>query len=162
MTKLTESKIEQLAIELLQNHGYTWKWGPDIAPDGQAAERAAWDEVLLLHRLDDAVKRINPKVTDEALSDAIKQVKRINNPVLLTNNEIFHKVLTEGIKVSYRKDGEQRGEQVWLIDFKNITNNDFLVVNQFTVIENHNIKRPDLILFVNGIQIGRASCRERV
>jgi type I restriction enzyme, R subunit len=153
MTKLTESDIENLAIEVFQNQGYTWKWGPDIAPDGQAAERAAWDEVLLLHRLEDAVRRINPKVSDEALSDAIKQVKRINNPVLLTNNETFHKMLTESVKVSYRKDGEQRGEQVWLIDFKNITNNDFLVVNQFTVIENHNIKRPDLILFVNGIPL---------
>ncbi len=153
MTRITESDIENLAIEVLQKLGYTWKWGPNIAPDGQAAERAAWDEVLLLQRLEDAVRKINPKVSDEALTDAIKQVKRINNPVLLTNNETFHKMLTEGIKVSYRKDGEQRGEQVWLIDFKKPDNNDFLVVNQFTVIENHNIKRPDLILFVNGIPL---------
>jgi type I restriction enzyme, R subunit len=153
VSRLTESDIENLAVEVFQLMGYTWKWGPDLAPDGQAAERSAWDEVLLLQRLEEAVRRINPKVSDEALSDAIKQVKRINNPVLLTNNETFHKMLTESVKVSYRKDGEQRGEQVWLIDFKNITNNDFLVVNQFTVIENHNIKRPDLILFVNGIPL---------
>lgn len=153
MTKLTESDIENLAIEILQRLGYTWKWGPDIAPDGSAAERIKWDEVLLHHRLEDAVRRINPKVPEHALTDALKQVRRINNPELLTNNEAFHRMLTEGVKVTYQKDGSQRGDLVWLIDFKNIENNDFLVVNQFTIVENNLNKRPDLILFINGIPL---------
>ena len=153
MTRITENSIETFAIELMVCLGYGYAYGPDIAPDGPEAERREWDEVLLLQRLEDSVKRINPKVSDEARMDAIKQLRRINNPVLLANNESFHKMLTEGIKVTVRKDGEQRGEQVWLIDFKNIEKNDFLVVNQFSIIENHNIKRPDLILFVNGIPL---------
>lgn len=151
--KLTESDIENLAIEVLQNLEYSWKWGPDIAPDGQDQERLSWDEVLLMQRLEDAVRRINPKVPEPALLDAIRQAKRINSPGLTAGNEAFHRMLTEGIKVSWQKDGEQRGGQVWLIDFRNIEKNDFLAVNQFTVIENHNNKRPDIVLFVNGIPL---------
>ncbi|MDP8204650.1 MAG: type I restriction endonuclease [Candidatus Tenebribacter mawsonii] len=80
-------------------------------------------------------------------------MQRLNSPELISNNESFHRMLTEGIKVSYQKEGHQRGDLVWLIDFKNPENNDFVVANQFTVIENGNNKRPDVILFVNGIPL---------
>ncbi|MBP6979030.1 MAG: type I restriction endonuclease subunit R [Lentimicrobiaceae bacterium] len=153
MTKLTESDIELLAIEILKNLGYAWKWGPDIAPDGDTPERSSWDTVLLNHRLQEAIKRINPDIPATAREDALKQVLRLNDPNLLVNNEAFHRMLIEGINVTYQKDGEQRGDYVWLIDFENIDNNDFLVVNQFTVIENDQNKRPDLILFINGIPL---------
>lgn len=153
MTKLTESDIELFAIEELQKQGYTWKWGPDIAPDGVTPERSSWDSVLLVPRLIEAIKRINPFINDHALEDALKQISRLNNPGLIANNEAFHRMLTEGVKVTYQKDETQRGDYVWLVDFKNPENNDFFAVNQYTIIENNVIKRPDLILFINGIPL---------
>ena len=92
----------------------------------------------------------NPSIPEDIRKDAIKQVQRLNSPELIDNNENFHRMLTEGIKVSYQKDGNIRGDLVWLIDFKKPDNNDFIVANQFTVIENNVGKRPDVILFVNG------------
>lgn len=153
MTKLTETDIELFAIEELQKLGYSWKWGPDIAPDGDNPERSSWDTVLLKSRHKEALKRINPFISELAIEDALKQIARLNNTSLIANNEAFHRMLTEGVKVTYQKDGIQRGDYVWLVDFKNPENNDFLAVNQFTIIENNFIKRPDLILFVNGIPL---------
>jgi type I restriction enzyme R subunit len=100
-----------------------------------------------------AVKRINKFIPADAQAEAIKEIQRIASPELLANNEAFHKLLTEGIPVSKQVDGDERGDRVWLIDFKNPYNNDFLVANQFTVVENNNNKRPDVILFVNGIPL---------
>lgn len=153
MTKITESAIEQLAIELLEHQGYHYIYAPDIAPDSDTPERQSFEDVLLLERLKTAVGRVNPKIPADAREDAIKQIERLNSPELITNNEAFHRMLTEGIKVSYFKDGNNRGDLVWLIDFKNPENNDFIVANQFTVIENGVNKRPDIILFVNGLPL---------
>ena len=89
----------------------------------------------------------------DVLQTAIKEVERIHSPELLTNNETFHRLLTEGVKVSYQQDGNQRGDLVWLVDFDHPDNNEFVVANQFTVIENNINKRPDLVLFVNGIPL---------
>jgi len=153
MTKITESKIENFTIELLENFGYQYLYGPDIAPDGNRPERQSFEDVLLLEYLQKAVNRINPTIPQDSREDAIKQIQRLNSPELIANNEAFHRMLTEGIKVSYQKDGNERGDLVWLIDFKNPENNDFLVVNQFTVIENGVNKRPDVVLFVNGLPL---------
>ena len=150
---LTESQIEQLTIELLQNLGLDYAYGPDIAPDGNRPERQSFEDVLLLEYLQKAVNRINPTIPQDSREYAIKQIQRLNSPELIANNEAFHRMLTEGIKVSYQKDGSERGDLVWLIDFKNPENNDFLVVNQFTVIENGVNKRPDVVLFVNGLPL---------
>jgi type I restriction enzyme R subunit len=103
--------------------------------------------------LAEAVRRINPTVPPAAQEEAIKEIQRIHSPELLTNNESFHRLLTEGIKVSYQKDGQQRGDLVWLIDFNTPENNDFIVANQFTVVEDGVNKRPDIILFVNGLPL---------
>jgi len=151
--KITESEIEQFAIELLEKKGYHYIYGPDIAPDGDRLERESFGDVLLLERLQTAVGRINPFVPSDIRKNAIKQILRLNSPELIANNEAFHRMLTEGIKVNYQKDGNSRGDLVWLIDFKNPENNDFLVTNQFTVIENDINKRPDIILFVNGLPL---------
>lgn len=153
MTKLTESEIEEFAIEFLESLGYQYLYGPDIAPDGIRPERESFEDVLLLERLRKAVKRINPTIPQDSIEDAIKQIQRLNSPELIANNEAFHRMLTEGIKVTYQRGGEERGDLVWLIDFKNPENNDFFVVNQFTVIENGVNKRPDVVLFVNGLPL---------
>lgn len=153
MKRITENSIEEFAIELLEKLGYESVYGPDIAPDGETPERESYEQVLLIDRLRKALKRINRNMPADVLEDAIKEIRRIHSPELLTNNETFHRFLTEGIPVSKRVEGDDRGDLVWLIDFKNPYNNDFLVVNQFTVVENNHTKRPDIVLFVNGIPL---------
>ena len=153
MTRLTESAIEDFAIKLFERLGYSYVYAPDIAPDGEHPERGHYGEVLLAGRLEQALKRINSKLSPAMLQDAFKEVQRISSPDLLANNEAFHRLLTEGVKVSRQQDGNQRGDLAWLIDFAHPENNEFVVANQFTVIENHQDKRPDLVLFVNGIPL---------
>ncbi|HNI88139.1 MAG TPA: type I restriction endonuclease subunit R, partial [Leptospiraceae bacterium] len=143
-------------------------YGPDIAPDSenqnsQFGNRKSFEDVLLLERIQKAVARINPTIPSDALEDAVKQIERISSSELIVNNEMFHRMLTEGVKVNYQKDGSSRGDLVWLIDFNETENNDFLVVNQFTIsrrdgfqthpYNNSHKKRPDIILFVNGLPL---------
>ncbi len=168
--KITESAIEQYSIDLLEKQGYSYIYGPDIAPDrdvqvpraqdvqkrppdSETPIRQSFEEVLLLDKLKTAIARINPKIPADIREDAIKQLQRINSPELINNNETFHRMLTEGINVTYQKDGNSRGDLVWLVDFNDPENNDFTVLNQLTVIENHVNKRPDVILFVNGLPL---------
>lgn len=153
MGRITENTIEDFAIQLLEHLGYEYIYAPDIAYDGENPERSSYDDVLLTQRMAQAVRRINPTVPPAAQEEAIKEIQRIHSPELLTNNESFHRLLTEGIKVSYQKEGQQRGDLVWLIDFNTPENNDFIVANQFTVVEDGVNKRPDVILFVNGIPL---------
>ena len=153
MTRITESAIEEYAIELLEKQGYEYIYAPSIAPDSNTPERDSFEDVLLIDRLRTAVSRINPSIPSDIREDAVKRIQRLNSPELIANNESFHRMLTEGIKVTHQEKGRSRGDLVWLIDFKNPENNDFLVVNQFTVIENNVNKRPDVILFVNGIPL---------
>jgi type I restriction enzyme R subunit len=153
MTKITENTIEGFSIDLLEGLGYEYVYAPNIAPDGESSERETYEQVLLLNRLQNAVKRINKSIPADAQDEAIKEIQRIASPELLANNESFHRLLTEGIPISKRVDGHDRGDRVWLIDFKDPYNNDFVVANQFTVVENNNNKRPDVILFVNGIPL---------
>ena len=153
MTRLTEDHIETFTLERLEAMRYNYAHGPSIAQDGEHPERENYEQVVLVARLEEAVRRINPKVPPLALEQAVKEVLRIASPVLLANNEAFHRMLTEGVKVSYQQDGNTRGDLVWLVDFEDAYNNDLLAVNQFTVIENNRNKRPDVILFVNGLPL---------
>ena len=153
MTRITENTIEEFAIELLEQLGYEYIYAPEIAPDSENPERTSFEDVLLISRLENSIRKINSNLTPDVLDEAIKEIQRINSPELLANNETFHRMLTEGVNVSYQKDGHDRGDLVWLIDFQNPLNNEFIVSNQFTVIENGNNKRPDVILFVNGIPL---------
>ena len=151
--KLTESTIETFAIKLLERQGCQYIYGPDIAPDSENPERSSFEDIILSERLKTAVTRINPTIPADVREDAIRQIQRLVSPDLIANNEAFHRMLTEGIKVSYQKDGNSRGDLVWLLDFDEPKNNDFVVLNQFTVIENHVNKRPDIVLFINGLPL---------
>lgn len=153
MTQLTESQIEDFAIEQLERLGYKSAYGPDIAPDGENPLRVSLEEVVLKESLRKAVRRINHELPAAVCEEAVNEVLRIASPDLLANNERFHRLLTEGISVSVHKDGVERGELVWLVDFENPLNNEFTVINQYTIIENGRNKRPDLILFVNGLPL---------
>lgn len=153
MTRITENDIEAFAIELFESLDYQYIYAPTIAPDGENPERNSYDNVLLLERLQNAVHKINPDIPTAAQSEAIKELQRIHSPELINNNEKLHRFLTEGIPVSRQVDGMDRGDRVWLIDFEHPENNDFVVANQFTVSENGNNKRPDIVLFLNGIPL---------
>lgn len=150
---MTENEIEQLAIALLEHHGYTYINGVQLAPDAGGTERTSFEEVVLKQRLENAVRRINSNIPLDAQQDAVKQILRIASPDVLSNNESFHRLLTEGIPVTKRVNGQERGDRVFLIDFENPFHNEFLVVNQFTIVENGVNKRPDIILFVNGLPL---------
>lgn len=153
MTKITENAIEEFAIELLENQGFEYLYGPTIAHDGETPLRESYADVVLDDVFKQAVARINPKIDAEAQADAIAQVMRISSPDLMANNETLHRLLTEGVNITKRDAGEDRGDYVWLIDFEVPENNSFHVVNQFTVTENQATKRPDVILFVNGLPL---------
>ncbi|HEB85886.1 MAG TPA: HsdR family type I site-specific deoxyribonuclease, partial [Gammaproteobacteria bacterium] len=153
MKKISENEIEDFAIELFEKLGYEYVYAPSIAPDSDTPERERFEDVVLIERLRAAVGRINPAIPADAREEAIKQILRLNSPELINNNENFHRMLTEGIKVSVQEKGQERGNLVWLIDFTHPENNEFLIANQFTVIENHQNKRPDVILFVNGLPL---------
>lgn len=153
MQKLTEALIETFAIELFQKLGYEYIYAPDVAPDSEQPLRGSFAEVLLMERFREAVQRINPDIPHEQQNEAIKAIERIASPDLLANNEAFHRLLTEGVPVTIQKDGAERGERVFIVDFDNPNNNDFVAANQFTIIENGHNKRPDIILFVNGLPL---------
>jgi type I restriction enzyme R subunit len=154
------AKISESAIEQLEALGYAYASGPEIAPDGSAPERTSFEEVLLLGRLERAALRLNPGIPaakrQEAVAQAVREIRRINSPDLIANNNAFHRLLTEGVPVTYQQDGNPRGDRLWLVDFAHSENNEWLVVNQFTVVggsQTHPNKRPDILLFVNGLPL---------
>ncbi len=161
MSKLTESQIENLAISLFEKKGYQYFYGPDIAPDAENSQgensagfvRESFAEVVLVSILKKAIERINPQIPLSAREDALRQVLRIGTPDLIAANEEFHRMLTNGVKVSYEKDGATRGDLVWLVDFEDAENNEFFAINQFTILSDLGNKRPDIILFVNGLPL---------
>lgn len=152
MAVISEDHIEQIVIQEFIDLGYSYVNGADISPDGVAQERE-FDEVVLKQRLQTAIAKLNPNIPYEAQEEAIKKVLRTDSPNLFQNNYQVHKYLTDGVDVEYRKGDRIAGDKVWLIDYENPTNNEFLVVNQFTIIENNVNKRPDIILFVNGLPL---------
>lgn len=151
---IAESEVEEVALEILSDLGYETVFGPDIAFDGRTPERASYSEVVLIERLRDAVDRLNLSIPKEAKEEAIKKLFRVESQSLVFNNKSFHKMLVEGVPVEYRrKDGSIAGDSVKLFDFENPEDNEFLAVNQFTVIEQNNNRRPDIVIFVNGLPL---------
>jgi type I restriction enzyme, R subunit len=148
-----ESTVEDAALELFADLGYGILHGPDIAPGEMFAERTAYSDVVLVGRLREALKRINPKAPAEAVEEAIRKVVHVDIPNAVANNRRFHRFLTDGVPVEYKGKDRIIHDQLQLIDFKNAGNNDWLALNQFTVIEDRNNRRPDIVLFVNGLPL---------
>ncbi len=154
MGAFAESHVEAAALEWLSGLGYQILHGPDISPDGPASERVGYDQVVLLDRLRAALKRLNPHLPADTLEEAVKQVQQTEKPSLVEENRRLHRMLVEGLEVEIaREDGSIGGDRVRLIDFDDPGNNDWLAVNQFTVIEHQNNRRPDVVVFVNGLPL---------
>ena len=150
---MTEDQLEQETLAWLQDVGYTHCYGPDIAHDSAIPERANYGQVLLPFRLREAIHKLNPNIPTAARDDALKQVLDLGIPSLLSANRNFHKLLVGGVPVQYQKDGETRGDFVRLIDWANPGCNEWLAVNQFSIKGPHHTRRPDIILFVNGLPL---------
>ena len=151
---VTESVVEEVVLNLFEGLGYSVLNGPTIAPEQPTAERASFADVILLDRLRAALVRINPTIPADAIEEALRKATRVETPAPEENNRRFHKLLTEGIDVEFRRtDDTVTADKVWLIDWANPDNNDWLVVNQFTVSEDRHTRRPDVVVFVNGIPL---------
>jgi type I restriction enzyme R subunit len=150
---MTEDQLEQETLGWLREVGWSVVHGPAIAPDGDAPERGNYREVVLLARLRTAVARLNPDVPERAREDAVQQVLNLGHPALLAANRAFHKLLVGGVPVQYQKDHETRGDFVRLIDWAQVAGNDWLAVNQFSIKGPKHTRRPDIILFVNGLPL---------
>ena len=172
INKITESEIESFSLDELKKLGFSYILGPSIAPDIEATQgfivaepavpygvpekRESYGDVVLKHTLEQAIKRLNPAVPETARQEALKAALSMYSPQLIDANEAFHKMLAEGVPVTVRKDGQERGERVWLVDFQNPEspkNNVLFAINQFTVIEKNQNKRPDVILYINGLPL---------
>ncbi|MEJ2794293.1 type I restriction endonuclease subunit R [Iodobacter sp. LRB] len=150
---MTEDQLEQEALSWLVETGYRYLCGYDIAPDGKDAERADYVQPVLIERLRSAIARLNPLIPLVAQADALKQVLDLGTPALLAANRHFHGLLVNGVPVQYQKDGETRGDFVWLIDFAEASKNEFLAINQYTLKGAKHTRRPDIVLFVNGLPL---------
>ncbi|MGW8184928.1 MAG: type I restriction endonuclease subunit R [Candidatus Moraniibacteriota bacterium] len=148
MTKIFESTIEEMVIEMLEKQG--WQY---LSPENQEMERADLSEVVLKNRLVRAIDELNPQISAEAKAQALRMVLNLPSQNLMDNNEAFHRMLTEGIEVEVMGEEGIRGDRVRLADSDNVENNEFVVCNQFTVIENNITKRPDVVLFINGLPL---------
>ena len=155
MTPLNESIVEDAALEWFGELGYAVGHGPQLAPGEPAAERESFGEVVLVGRLRAAMARLNPAIPDEAREEALRKVLRVGTPALVQTNRAFHRMLRDGVPVEYpRPDGSIAGDHVRLVDFGDVRANDWFVVNQFTVIEGQHNRRPDIVVFVNGLPLG--------
>ncbi len=152
MKKFAESQVEEAAIEWFEELGYSYLAGPDIAFDGESPMRQDYKDVILENILENSLKKINPSIPLSSIKEAIKKLKTHSSPSLIINNKIFHKYITDGVDIEYKENGRIKGDKVWLFDKKNVRNNEFCVVNQFTIVEKNN-RRPDLIVFVNGLPL---------
>ena len=154
MTAITEDTVEYAAVEWFESLGYEYLDARTIAPGEPNSERDSFGDVALERRLHEAIARLNPEAPTEAREDALRKVLRVEGPSLIAANQIFHRMFSEGVEVEYRRsDGSVAGDRLRLVDFNDPEANDWLVVNQFTVIEGQNNRRPDLVVFLNGLPI---------
>jgi type I restriction enzyme, R subunit len=150
---MTEDQLEQEAMGWLADVGYSAHSGLDIAHDGANPQRLTYRQVVLPFRLRDAIQRLNPDIPSAAREDAFQQVTDLGIPALLSANRAFHKLLVGGVPVQFQQGGETRGDFVRLIDWEHPERNEFWAVNQFTIKGAHHTRRPDIILFVNGLPL---------
>jgi type I restriction enzyme R subunit len=150
---MTEDQLEQETLGWLAELGYTHRHGPDIAHDGADPQRANYSQVVLATQLWEAIVRLNPTVPLAAREDALRQVQDLGIPALLSANRAFHKLLVNGVPVQYQLNGETRGDFVRLVDWAQPQRNEFWAVNQFTIKGPHHTRRPDIVLFINGLPL---------
>ncbi len=156
MSGIDEASLEKTLLGWFEELGYETCFGPDIAFDGIAPERDAaenYADVVLAGRLRRALARINPEIPPPALEEAVRKITRPESPSLIENNRAFHRMLTDGVDVSWMAAEGEKFAKVWLFDSDEPAANDWLAVNQFTVIENRRERRPDVVLFVNGLPL---------
>ena len=155
MPSLNESIVEDAALEWLGELGYSIGHGPHLAPGEPAAERTSFGDVVLAGRLREAIWRLNPSIPAEAREEALRKVQRVATPSLVQTNRAFHRMVRDGVPVEYpRADSSIAGDHVRLVNFHDVAANDWLAVNQFTVIEAQHNRRPDIVVFVNGLPLG--------
>jgi type I restriction enzyme R subunit len=152
---INEDLVEQAALGILQEIGWPYLGADVIAPDGTAPERGSYGEVFLMGRLEHAVARLNPHIPEDARRDALRQITGAESQSLTEENRRIHRLLVNGVDVEFKADdGSIKGDKVWLVDFTAADANDWLVTNQFTVIEGKHRRRPDVVLFLNGLPVG--------
>ena len=150
-----EATVEDAALTWFGDLGYAIAHGPHLAPGEPAAERNGFDDVVLVGRLREAIQRLNPDIPDEAREEALRKVLRLGMPSLTQTNRAFHKMLRDGVDVEHpQPDGTIAGGHVRLVNFEDASANDWLALNQYTVIEGQNNRRPDIVVFVNGLPLG--------
>lgn len=154
MSTFNENVIEQAALEYFAELGYRRVYGPDIAPGEPGAERESYEDVVLWGRVRDALRRINPGTDAALVAEAVKTVQRAESQSPIDENARLHKLITEGVPVEHRgDDGLLRTTRLWLMDFEEPENNDWVAVNQFTIVENGKNRRPDVLVMVNGLPL---------
>ena len=152
--KISESILEDTALAWFESLGYSVESGPVISPGEPGAEREDYDQVVLLGRLQIALENINPNIPSDAIGEVARKITQTESPSLIENNRRFHRMLTDGVDVSYMQDDREVHDKVWLLDLEDLSNNNWLAVNQFTVIEDRRNRRPDIVVFVNGLPLG--------
>ncbi len=150
---ISEDQLEQLCLAWFQALGYSYVNGYDIAPDGDNPERVDYRQVVLFERLLSQLQKINPHIPLDVLERVSQQIAKPESPVLIKSNQVFHRLLLEGVKVDFKIDGEEKTDYVALLDFATVTNNQFLVVNQYTLAGSKGHRRPDVLVFVNGLPL---------
>ena len=153
MPKITESAVEAAAIEWFEELGYAYAYGPDITSSDSDAERADNKQIVLKDRLIQALSRINPHIPSLAIKKAAAVLADFDNPDIIHSNRSFHRLIVDGVKVEYEAKGEQIASLVQVVDFKNPGNNDWLIVNQYTVQGPKHKCRPDVVMFLNGLPL---------
>src|SRR5579864_5414424 len=155
MTHITEEQLEKAALGWFRELGYQALFGPHIAPppDGVAPERDNYRQTILMQRLKTQLQIINPSIPLTAIDDAIRQLLTPNLPTVIQINRQFHRWLRDGVNVQYQHNDETIGDQVYLVDFSYPSNNDWLAINQFSIRGPHNTRRPDIIVFLNGLPV---------
>ena len=154
MTGLNEADVEAAAVGWLAEQGWSVAHGSEVNPDAAPAERADYSAVVLASTLREALGRLNPELPGEALGNAVRRLTHPEGATLEARNRAFHRMVVDGVTVEYRDGGRVRDAQARVIDFDDPANNDWQAVNQFTVVENKIERRPDVVLFVNGLPLG--------
>lgn len=150
---MTEDQLEQEALGWLAEVGYSMLYGSNLAPDGESPERGSYVQVVLVERLRSAIAKLNPTIPLAAREDALQQVLNLEVPGLLAANRHFHRLLVNGVPVEYQQGGDTRGDRVRLLDFAEPSSNEWLAINQFAIKGPKHSRRPDIILFINGLPL---------